>query len=138
MTAITAMTAMLAVCVASDLRDRTVPNAALAAGALAAVALSLATDPAVLGARALWAAAAGCFLLAPAVLKPGSMGMGDVKLAAVLGLYLGPAVTTALLAAFIAGSIAGLLLAVRHGRAARRMAIPFAPYLALGALVAAL
>jgi len=133
-----AMTAMLAVCVRSDLRERIIPNSAIAAGAIAAIAIAAATDPGEIGARALCAAAAGGFLLAPALSKPRSMGMGDVKLAAVLGLFLGPAVVTAMLVAFFAGSLAGLQLAIRHGRAARTMAIPFAPFLALGALVAAL
>jgi leader peptidase (prepilin peptidase)/N-methyltransferase len=131
------MTAMLAVCLVSDLRSRTVPNRAVALGALAALAIVLASDPAALGGRVIAAAAAGGFLLAPALLKPGSMGMGDVKLGAVLGLYLGAAVVLTLLVAFLAGSLTGALLAIRHGRAARKMAIPFVPCLALGAAVSA-
>jgi leader peptidase (prepilin peptidase)/N-methyltransferase len=75
-------------------------------------------------------------LLAPALLRPGSMGIGDVKLAAVLGLYLGAAVVAALLVAFLAGTVTGVVMLVRHGPRARRMAIPFVPYMALGALVA--
>jgi leader peptidase (prepilin peptidase)/N-methyltransferase len=64
------------------------------------------------------------------------MGLGDVKLAAVLGLYLGIPVATALLVAFGAGALAGLVMVVVGGWEARSRAIPFAPFLALGALVA--
>jgi leader peptidase (prepilin peptidase)/N-methyltransferase len=64
--------------------------------------------------------------------------MGDVKLAALLGLYLGPSVATALLLAFGAGTLTGSVMLIRHGPSARHMAIPFAPYLGLGALGAVL
>ena len=64
------------------------------------------------------------------------MGLGDVKLAAVLGFYLGGRVAEAMLVAFAAGSAAGLLLLARHGWSARSRTIPFAPFLAIGALVA--
>jgi leader peptidase (prepilin peptidase)/N-methyltransferase len=127
---------VLAICTVADLRARVVPNAALAAGACVALVLIVLAEPGALGGRALAAVAAGGFLLAPTVLRPGSMGMGDVKLAAVLGLYLGAAVAAALLVAFLAGTVTGLVMLVRHGPQARRMAIPFVPYMALGALVA--
>lgn len=129
---------VLAVCSVSDLRTRTVPNRALLAGALTAAATLALLDPAELPARALWALGAGGFLLCPALISPGSMGLGDVKLAGLLGLYLGGEVITALLAAFLAGTLAGLLMLIRHGIAARKMAIPFVPYLALGAAAAVL
>jgi leader peptidase (prepilin peptidase)/N-methyltransferase len=63
------------------------------------------------------------------------MGMGDVKLAGVMGLYLGSAVAPALLVAFVAGSVVGLGVIARVGAAGRKMGIPFAPFLALGGLV---
>jgi leader peptidase (prepilin peptidase)/N-methyltransferase len=63
------------------------------------------------------------------------MGLGDVKLAAVLGLYLGREVVAALLVAFVSGSLLGLALIARHGWAARSRTIPFVPFLSLGALV---
>lgn len=127
---------VLAVCSVSDLRSRTVPNRALLAGAAIATATPALLDPAALGANALWALGAGGFLLCPALLWPGSMGLGDVKLAALLGLYLGDAVVAALLAAFAAGTLGGFLMLIRHGLAARKMAIPFVPFMALGAAVA--
>jgi leader peptidase (prepilin peptidase)/N-methyltransferase len=64
------------------------------------------------------------------------MGLGDVKLAAVLGFYLAAGVIEAMVVAFAAGSLAGFVLLVRHGWQARSRTIPFAPFLALGALVA--
>src|ERR687888_495816 len=67
---------------------------------------------------------------------PRGLGMGDAKLAAVMGLYLGWSVAPALLVAFGAGAVAGSLLVAREGALARRRAIPFAPFLALGGLVA--
>jgi leader peptidase (prepilin peptidase)/N-methyltransferase len=63
------------------------------------------------------------------------MGMGDVKLAGVMGLYLGVAVAPALLVAFLAGSLVGLVGVARLGSAGRKVAIPFAPFLAAGGLV---
>jgi leader peptidase (prepilin peptidase)/N-methyltransferase len=76
------------------------------------------------------------FLLAAALVRPDGMGLGDVKLAGVLGIYLGAAVIEAMVVAFAAGSLAGLVLLARHGWAARSSTIPFAPFLALGALLA--
>jgi leader peptidase (prepilin peptidase)/N-methyltransferase len=64
------------------------------------------------------------------------MGLGDVKLAGVLGIYLGARVAEAMLVAFAAGSVAGVIVLARHGLSARSRTIPFAPCLALGSLVA--
>ena len=63
------------------------------------------------------------------------MGMGDVKLAAVMGLFLGRNVAAALLVALLAGSAFGLAIIAREGSAARKRAIPFGPFLALGGVV---
>ena len=63
------------------------------------------------------------------------MGMGDVKLAGAIGLYLGLSVIPALLVAFLAGSVVGIAIVVRDGRDARKTGVPFAPFLALGGLV---
>jgi leader peptidase (prepilin peptidase)/N-methyltransferase len=76
--------------------------------------------------------AAGALLLPVALARPAGLGMGDVKLAVLLGLYLGAAVAPALLVAFGGGALLGLGLVVRHGLAARARAVPFAPFLALG------
>ena len=62
--------------------------------------------------------------------------MGDVKLAGVMGLYLGKAVAPALLIGFAVGALYGLALIARHGAEARKQAVPFGPFLALGGIVA--
>ena len=120
----------------SDLRTRLVPDGPLLAGLALALALCLLTGPAALPERLAAGAGAAGFLLAAALIRPDGMGLGDVKLAGVIGVYLGTAVMEAMIVAFCAGSIAGLGLIVRHGWAARGRTIPFAPFLALGALVA--
>jgi leader peptidase (prepilin peptidase)/N-methyltransferase len=86
------------------------------------------------------AAAAAAFgvLLLPALASPGSIGMGDVKLAGAMGLYLGPAVASALLVAFLGGGLVGAWMLIRGGAAARKRTLPLGPFLALGGLVALL
>ena len=74
-------------------------------------------------------------LLAPALVRPGALGMGDVKLAVAMGLYLGASVIPALMVAFLGGAVAGAALLLRHGPRARHAALPFAPFLALGGVV---
>jgi prepilin signal peptidase PulO-like enzyme (type II secretory pathway) len=64
------------------------------------------------------------------------MGMGDVKLALLLGAMLGRTVSVGLMVGMVAALVPSVLLLARHGAAARKMGIPFAPFLAFGALVA--
>ena len=130
------LAAMLAVVTITDLRSRLIPDAALVAATLVALLLIGVTDPESLPVRALAAAGAGSFLLAGALFRPGGMGLGDVKLSAVLGLYLGSGVVVGLLVALLAGSIAGVALVALHGWEARARTIPFAPFLALEGLAA--
>lgn len=119
-----------------DLEHRMIPNRILAPLAGAALLLTALLEPHQLPERLIAAAAAGGFLLAAAFAYPGGMGMGDVKLAAVMGLVLGPAVAPALFVALLAGTVAGIVVMAKRGIAkGRRTAIPFGPFLALGALV---
>jgi leader peptidase (prepilin peptidase) / N-methyltransferase len=129
---------LLATVTVTDLRARLVPDRALLAATAVAVALFAVADPGELPGRLAWSLGAGGFLLVTALIRPGGMGMGDVKLTGVLGLYLGPAVVPAILIAFAAGSLAGLAIIARRGWAARSRAIPFAPFLAAGAVAALL
>ena len=124
--------ATLAAITLTDLELRLIPNRVLIVSAVAGVALAVALDPSSLPERAIAAAAAGGLLFAVALAYPRGMGMGDVKLAAVMGLYLGRSVAPALLIAFAAGSVFGLALIARHGAVARKQAVPFGPFLALG------
>ena len=126
--------AVLVMITLTDLEQRLIPNKIVLAGALAGVAIAL-TEPSSLDERAIAAAAAGGFLLIVALLYPRGMGMGDVKLAAMMGLYLGRAVAPALLIGFAAGALVGAAMMARHGSAARKRAIPFGPFLALGGIV---
>ena len=73
----------------------------------------------------------------PLLVAPNGMGLGDVKLALLLGAWLGQAVIPALFLAFIASLPLSLYLLVRHGSAARKHAFPFGPFLAFGAIVVA-
>jgi leader peptidase (prepilin peptidase) / N-methyltransferase len=130
------LVALLGVVTVSDLRTRLVPDGALLASLLVAIPVCLASDPGAVPGRLLAGLGAGGFLLAAALIRPDGMGLGDVKLAAVLGFYLGGAVIEAMLISFAAGSVAGLVLLIRHGWRARSRTIPFAPFLALGALLA--
>jgi leader peptidase (prepilin peptidase)/N-methyltransferase len=119
-----------------DLEHRIIPNRITGPGALLALALGLALDPSGQPGRLLAAAAAGGFLLIAALAYPGGMGMGDVKLAGVMGLCLGDAVAPALFVAMLAGVVAGVAVIARKGaHAGRKTAIPFGPFLALGAVV---
>jgi leader peptidase (prepilin peptidase)/N-methyltransferase len=120
-----------------DLEHRIIPNSITALGAVLALAVGLALDPAGEPERLIAGIGAGGFLLLAALAYPGGMGMGDVKLAGVLGLFLGAAVAPALLIALIAGVALGLVVIYRKGaQAGRKTAVPFGPFLALGALVA--
>jgi leader peptidase (prepilin peptidase)/N-methyltransferase len=119
-----------------DLEYRIIPNRITGPGAVLALALGLALDPSGEPARLIAAVAAGGFLLIAALAYPGGMGMGDVKLAGVMGLCLGAAVAPALFVAMLAGVVVGVAVIARKGtRAGRKTAIPFGPFLALGALV---
>jgi leader peptidase (prepilin peptidase)/N-methyltransferase len=126
---------MLAAVTMTDLERRLIPNKILIAGAAAAVAITALSDPASLPERFIAAAAAGGILFAAALAYPRGMGLGDVKLAATMGLFLGRDVGPAIMAALISGSLVGLWLIARHGAEARKRAIPFGPFLALGGVV---
>jgi leader peptidase (prepilin peptidase) / N-methyltransferase len=119
-----------------DLDHRIIPNTLMLIGTVVAVALVLLTDPGALTEHLIAAAAAGGFLLIAALAYPAGMGMGDVKLAAVMGLFLGRNVGPAMLVALVTGSVVGALIIARKGaKEGRKTAIPFGPYLAFGGLV---
>ena len=127
--------ALVAVSV-TDLKRRIIPNVIV----LPAAAVVLAAQT-VLHPSAEWAVAAfgaALFLFVAAVAYPGGMGMGDVKLALLLGAMLGRSVTVALMLGMLAALVPAVVLLARHGSAARKMAIPFGPFLAAGGLVALL
>jgi len=119
----------------TDLERRVIPNKVVLAGAIAAIAIAAVSEPSSLGERGIAAAGAGGALLLVALAYPRGMGMGDVKLVAMMGLYLGTAVVPALLTGFLAGALVGSGLIAKDGSAARKRAIAFGPFLALGGIV---
>lgn len=129
---------MLATVTVTDLRRRLIPNRVLLIAVAAGVPPLTLADAASLPAHVAAALLAGGAFLGLAVARPGGLGLGDVKLIAVMGLFLGEAVLGAVLLALLAGSLFGLGLCLRHGPAAAKWTIPFGPFLAFGGLVALL
>lgn len=128
------VTALLAVTL-TDLERRLIPNKILLVTALLGVAIAAVSDPGSLPERAAAAAAAGGLFFIAALAYPRGMGLGDVKLAATMGLLLGRNVAPAILVALLAGALVGLVMMAREGVAARKQGIPFGPFLALGGVV---
>lgn len=118
-----------------DLDHRIIPNRLMLVGAPTAVILVLLTALEAIVEHLVAGLAAGGFLLAAALARPGGMGMGDVKLAGVIGLFLGREAGPAMLVALIAGSLLGAAIIARRGAAGRKTAVPFGPFLALGGIV---
>jgi leader peptidase (prepilin peptidase)/N-methyltransferase len=131
-----ALVLLLGVVTLSDLRARLVPDGPLLLALCLALVLCCALDPGQLPERLGAGTGAAGFLLAAALIRPEGMGLGDVKLAGVLGVYLGADVIPAMIVAFAAGSAVGLAVIAGHGWEARTRTIPFAPCLAAGALTA--
>lgn len=127
--------AVLVAVAAIDLEHRIVPNKILLPAAIWGVIGWAIVDLGFLPEALIAGAAALCFLLIAAIAYPAGMGMGDVKLAGVIGLYLGLSVVPAFVVAFLTGSIVGLVMIAREGAAARKKGVPFAPFLALGGLL---
>lgn len=126
--------AVLVVISAIDVAHRLIPNRIVlpAAGIVLAAQTVLHPSPE-------WAIAAfgaSAFLLVAALIYPAGMGMGDVKLALLLGAMLGRTVPVGMFGAMLLALVPSAVLLARHGSAARKMGIPFGPFLALGAVIA--
>jgi len=118
----------------TDLERRIVPNRIILPALLVALVVQTALDPSVE-----WIAAsfgAGAFYLIAALIYPAGLGMGDVKLAAFLGAWLGAPVIVALFAGSVLAVVPAVVILITHGRAGRKVGIPFAPFLAGGGLIA--
>ena len=125
---------VLVVITRTDLEHRLIPDTIVLPGAVAVLALRTADDPSV--EWLLSALGAGLALLAVVLVYPRGLGMGDVKLSAFLGAGLGISVIVALFAGFFIAFVPALVLFVRHGKEARKSAIPLGPFLALGGVIA--
>jgi len=119
---------------AIDIEHRIVPNRIVLPSFVVVLVAETAIEPS--PEWALGAVAASGFLLAAALAYPSGMGMGDVKLALLLGAMLGRNVAVGLMVGLLFALVPAAILALRHGTRARKMALPFAPFLALGAIVA--
>ncbi len=122
-----------------DLDHQIIPNKITAPAAILAVAIGLALKPAGVPEQLIAGAGAAAFLLVFVLAYPRGMGMGDVKLAGVLGLFLGREVGVAIFVAVIAGTLVGAAVMARLGvQRGRKTRVPFGPFLALGGIVALL
>ena len=119
---------------ATDLEYRIIPNRIVLPAAGIVLVANTALHPSPQWAIA--AVGASGFLFAAALAYPRGMGMGDVKLALLMGAALGRTVPVALMIGMLAALVPGIVLIARHGRAGRKMGIPFGPFLALGSVVA--
>jgi leader peptidase (prepilin peptidase) / N-methyltransferase len=132
------LVSVLAVLAAIDIERRVLPNRIVLPALCGVLALQLTLFPD----RSLeWIGASlavGTVLVTAVLVKPGAIGYGDVKLGLLLGAGLGRGVLVSLVVgAFAVWPIAGYLY-IRHGSAAGKIALPFGPFLALGAVVALL
>jgi len=114
-----------------------IPNKIVLPGAVMGLLASMALDP-----QRWWVYVAGslgaaAFMFALALIWPGGMGPGDIKLALFMGAVLGAYVMVALFVAFLLGSLVGIFMLLVQKRS-RKEKIPFGPYLAMGAILAAL
>jgi leader peptidase (prepilin peptidase) / N-methyltransferase len=126
--------AVLVTVSATDLEHRIIPNRVVLPAAVVVLAAQTLLQPS--PEWVLAALGAAGFLLLAALAYPAGMGMGDVKLALLMGAMLGRSVPVALMAGMLLALVPSIVLLARHGSAARKMGIPFGPFLALGSLVA--
>ena len=119
---------------ATDLEHRIIPNRIVLPAAALVLAAQTAVHPSPEWAIA--AAGACAFLLTAALAYPAGMGMGDVKLALLLGAMLGRTVPVALFVGMVAALVPGIYFLAKYGSEGRKMGVPLAPFLALGSLVA--
>jgi leader peptidase (prepilin peptidase) / N-methyltransferase len=120
-----------------DLDHRIIPDRIVLPGAAVGLLTSILLDPSDWWVYCVAALGAAGFLLVIGLIWPGGMGFGDVKLALMMGAFLGGGVIVALFLGFLAGGLSGVLL-LATGKKKRRDKIPFGPFLSLGGAVTAL
>jgi leader peptidase (prepilin peptidase)/N-methyltransferase len=134
-TAVAAFFCLVLVAISAiDLEHHIIPNRIVLPAAVAVLVAQTALAPS--PEWALGAVGASGFLLVAALAYPAGMGMGDVKLALLMGAALGRTVPVALMIGMVAAMVPGIVLLARHGSKARKMGVPFGPFLALGSVVA--
>ncbi len=125
--------AVLVAVTVTDLERRIIPNRIIVPALGAALVVQTIREPSV--EWVVSAAAAGAFFLAMALIYPAGLGMGDVKLAAFLGAWLGRDVAVALFVGSLLGAVAALAVVARRGSAGRKATLPYGPFLAVGGVV---
>jgi leader peptidase (prepilin peptidase) / N-methyltransferase len=128
--------AVLVVIAAVDLERRIVPNGIVVPASVIVLLGNIAAEPDRAKEWTIAALASMLVALAVSLASRGGVGMGDVKLAFLLGAGLGWDVPGAVAVAMLAALVVGLVILARRGLRARKETIPFAPLLVLGALVA--
>jgi leader peptidase (prepilin peptidase)/N-methyltransferase len=126
----------LVVVSAVDLERRIIPDAIVLPATAIVLAAQIALEPSQALEYVLAALAASAFLFLAVLAYPRGMGMGDVKLALLMGAALGKSVAVAMMLGMLAALAIAVYLLLRDGMAARKAAIPFGPFLALGSVVA--
>jgi len=117
----------------TDLERRIIPNRIIVPALVAALVVQTARDPSV--EWLLGALAAGGFFLVLALVYPAGLGMGDVKLAAFMGAWLGRDVAVALFAGSLLGIVPALVALLRPGGRGRKETLPYGPFLAAGGVI---
>jgi len=117
-----------------DFEHRIIPNRIVLPVAVVVLAAQTLREPSPEWTLAAFGASG--FLFVTALLYPAGMGMGDVKLALLMGAALGREVAVAMMLAMVVALVPSAVLVARHGKAGRKMGIPFGPFLALGSVVA--
>jgi prepilin signal peptidase PulO-like enzyme (type II secretory pathway) len=125
---------VLVIVTRSDFETRLIPDKIILPGAVLVLGLRTIDDPSV--EWIISALGAGLVLFLIVLVYPSGLGMGDVKLSAFLGAGLGIWVIVAMFVGFFVAFVPALVLFVRHGREARKKAIPLGPFLALGGVIA--
>ncbi len=118
-----------------DVAERRLPNRIVLPSTAVVLVAQLAVEPERASEWLLAAVGAALFLLLPLFVYPAGMGMGDVKLALLIGAALGYDVVLALFVALLTSSLYAVVLLLRHGGAARKASMPFGPFLGFGAAV---
>lgn len=121
---------------AIDAKHKLLPNAIILPTTLVVGLIVAASAPGSFLTHLAYGAGLGGFFFVFGLIFAGSLGMGDAKLGFLLGLALGSKTVGAALIAFAGLLVAALYILATRGTSARKDAIPFGPFLALGGIVA--
>jgi leader peptidase (prepilin peptidase)/N-methyltransferase len=127
--------AVLVVLAAIDLQRRLIPNLIVLPALVVVLTAQIALDPDRTLEWVLFSLGAALFFFLPLLVYPAGMGMGDVKLAALLGAALGRSVIAAVLVGLFTAAAFGLVILLREGLRSRKKAIAYGPFLAFGGLL---